>query len=113
MSNLTKHDVVHTKLENEKFDFLVFCKTCGWEARGFDAMPPSAEDLEKDHVAAKLGFSPGSEDLKVGPDLFTPPSPPFPPPSAESPSSTQAAGAKSSGGSASTKSESHKKGESY
>lgn len=59
MTTLTKHDVVNTKLKDERFDFLLHCKTCGWEGRGFDAFGESADDMTKKHVGLRAAADSG------------------------------------------------------
>lgn len=66
MSSLTAHDISQTKLEGEKFDFLLHCKTCGWEARGFTAFGPSADELTKGHLGARAAYAAGDPDYVFG-----------------------------------------------
>ena len=62
MTTLMKHDVTKTKLENERFDFLLHCNTCGWEGRGLDGLPPTADEMIDRHV----GFQ-AFQDSGMGP----------------------------------------------
>lgn len=63
---LTIHNVVQSKLEGEKFSFLLHCKTCGWEARGFDNVGPSSDDLKKGHLGARLEIESGVPEAIFG-----------------------------------------------
>lgn len=56
---LLAHDVELIKLEGEKFDFLLHCKTCGWEGRGFDNVGPTADDMKKRHVGIRAAQAAG------------------------------------------------------
>lgn len=66
MSTLTIHDVQQTNLENQKFDFLLHCNTCGWEGRGFNSIGPTSAEMKNAHIGYKLAQDQGDGDAVTG-----------------------------------------------